>query len=161
MENTNQANQLNFKIAPAYKRLLAYTIDSLPIWLIIFIIGYMFFGFDEILSMRLNWGDNIDVRQQFLIVRNYIRDLTLIIWILYSLFADASSLQGTLGKKIMKIKVVDEVGQRITFKKSVLRNLFKIICAIPIHLGFIWILFNKKRRGWHDMVAKTYVIERN
>jgi uncharacterized RDD family membrane protein YckC len=134
MENTNQLNQMEFKIAPFYKRLLAYLIDSLPIVLILFMFS------------------NLNI---------IIHELALLISIIYSLLTDSSSLQGTFGKKIMRIKVVDELGQRITFKKSVLRNLFKIVSSIPFYLGFIWILFNKKRRGWHDMVAKTYIIERN
>lgn len=160
MENNNETSQPSFKTASFWKRLLAYTIDLLPITLIVFIMSYFFFGFNEILQMRLSGGNDIDIRREFLAARNNIRDLSLIIWIVYSLIADASSLQGTLGKKIMKIKVVSEDGARITIRRSMARNLFKLISAIPIYLGFIWILFNKKRRGWHDMVAKTYIIER-
>ena len=55
------------------------------------------------------------------------RDPSLIIWIVYSLIADASSLQGTLGKKILEIKVVSEDGARITIRRSMARNLFKLI----------------------------------
>ena len=35
--------------------------------------------------------------------------------------------------------------------------LFKFISYLPLGLGFFWILFNKERRGWHDLVAKTHV----
>lgn len=160
MENNPIIEQTGFKIAPFYKRLVAYFIDALPITLIVFLIGYFFFGFDEILNMRLSGGNDIEIRRDFLAARNTIRDLSLLIWVVYSLFADASRFQGTFGKKIMKIKVVTETGERISLKKSLVRNLFKIVSAIPIYLGFIWILFNKKRRGWHDMVAKTYIVER-
>jgi uncharacterized RDD family membrane protein YckC len=125
----------------------------------VFLVSYFFFGLDEILQMRLLGGNDIEIRREFLIARGNIRDLSLTIWIIYSLIADASRFQGTLGKKVMKIKVVSEDGARISIRRSMARNLFKIISAIPIYLGFIWILFNKKRRGWHDMVAKTYVIE--
>ncbi|HNR59128.1 MAG TPA: RDD family protein [Methanothrix sp.] len=28
----------------------------------------------------------------------------------------------------------------------------------PNLLGYIWVLFDKKRQGWHDKIAGTYVV---
>ena len=33
-----------------------------------------------------------------------------------------------------------------------------IISAMVILLGFVWILIDKKRQGWHDKIAGTYVV---
>ena len=74
---------------------------------------------------------------------------------------EVSSFQGTFGKRMVGIKVTDENGNRLTLGQSITRNLTKIISYLAIALGFIWVLFDKKRRGWHDMIAKTFVVIRN
>jgi uncharacterized RDD family membrane protein YckC len=33
-----------------------------------------------------------------------------------------------------------------------------IISAAGICLGFIWIIFDRKKQGWHDKIAGTVVI---
>ena len=32
------------------------------------------------------------------------------------------------------------------------------VSAIPFFLGYIWILFDQHRQGWHDKLADTYVV---
>jgi len=32
------------------------------------------------------------------------------------------------------------------------------VSATPLFLGFIWILFDRERQGWHDKLADTHVI---
>jgi uncharacterized RDD family membrane protein YckC len=61
----------------------------------------------------------------------------------------------------MGIKVVDENGDRMTLSKSVGRNLSKVLSYFVIFLGFIWILFDKKKQGWHDKINKTFVVNKN
>ena len=66
---------------------------------------------------------------------------------------------GTLGKMAMKIKVVDENGANIGWGAGVLREVVgKFISAIVIGLGYLWVAFDAKKQGWHDKIAKTYVV---
>ena len=53
------------------------------------------------------------------------------------------------------IEVTDENGSRLTTGKSIARNLTKIISYIAIFLGFLWVLFDKERRGWHAYDCKN------
>ena len=64
----------------------------------------------------------------------------------------------TFGKVLLGIQVVSKDGELLTFGKAFLRYLGYLLSGIPASLGFIWVGFDKKRRGWHDMVAGTYVI---
>ena len=64
----------------------------------------------------------------------------------------------TLGKLMLNIKIVSKDGTQLTFRKLFLRYLGYIINGLAASLGFIWISIDKERRGWHDMIAKTYVI---
>ncbi len=79
------------------------------------------------------------------------------VWIFYSIIADCSSVRGTFGKQMMNIQVTDKKGRRISLKKSIARNLFKIISYTIAGFGFLNILFDKKKQGWHDRFANTLV----
>jgi uncharacterized RDD family membrane protein YckC len=150
--------EIEKKIADRGKRFLAYLIDVLPITLLVFGVFYLFLGFDETLDKYLNRGTEIEPRIKFMEQRNWIRDISLLIWIIYCIIFEASPKQGTIGKSLMEIKVVDNSGNRLTLYKSLARNLSKILSYSIIALGFIWILFDKKRQGWHDKLNNTYVV---
>ncbi len=64
----------------------------------------------------------------------------------------------TLGKLLLSIKVVSTDGSPLTSGKMLLRYFGYIISGLAASLGFVWVGIDKKRRGWHDMIAKTYVI---
>jgi uncharacterized RDD family membrane protein YckC len=72
---------------------------------------------------------------------------------------EASALKGTIGKRVLKISVVDKNGDRISFNRSIGRNTSKILSIIPFFLGLLWVAFTKEKKGWHDMIAKTYVVK--
>lgn len=64
----------------------------------------------------------------------------------------------TPGYKLLGLKVVRQAdGGPITGGQAVGRLLSYIVSAI-FYLGFIWILFDAKRQGWHDKLANTVVI---
>ena len=65
----------------------------------------------------------------------------------------------TLGKKAMKIKVVRVDGKQLDWMTAGLRYLGYIVSGIPLLLGYIWILFDGKKQGWHDKIASTYVVK--
>lgn len=85
----------------------------------------------------------------------------LIIPLLYFPLFEGSKYQATLGKLIMKIKVVDINGERVSFGQAWGRFLAKIISYQIFFAGFIIIAFTKKKQGLHDIIAKTYVINNN
>ena len=72
---------------------------------------------------------------------------------------EGSAMQGTVGKRLLGLRVTDDNGKRLSMGRSFGRNFAKIISYIPIGLGFIWSLWSKRKRGWHDMIAKTLVIK--
>ncbi len=60
---------------------------------------------------------------------------------------------------IMKIRVVNEKDlKNITFTQGAVRYLGLLLSAI-LMLGFIWILFDKKNKGFHDYMANTIVVK--
>jgi uncharacterized RDD family membrane protein YckC len=66
----------------------------------------------------------------------------------------------TPGMKAMGLKVVrDADGGPISGGQAVLRLVGYWISGAVFYLGYIWILVDKRRRGWHDLIAGTVVIK--
>ena len=65
----------------------------------------------------------------------------------------------TPGGMICKLRIVDETGNKITARHAALRLLGYFLSTIALGIGFIWIGFDEKKQGWHDKIAKTYVIK--
>jgi len=76
---------------------------------------------------------------------------------IYSCVADASAHQGTIGKRLMVIKVGDLLGNRIPLNVSILRNLSKLISTLPLFFGYLYCFLNRKQQCWHDLIAETLV----
>ncbi len=141
-------------------RLGAYLVDIVPIVIILTCVVYYVYGIIPYgPSGRMVEIDGV-MMNEAAIAKSIIRYASFLLWIIYCCIMEASSFQGTFGKVFLDIKVTDETGNQLTFTKSLIRNATKILSYIIIALGFIWVLFDKERRGWHDMIAKTYVIKK-
>ncbi len=77
---------------------------------------------------------------------------------LYEALLTSSSWQGTIGKKVLRLKVVDEAGNRIGFGRATGRFFAKILSSMFFCIGFIMIGFTERKTGLHDMLAGTRVL---
>ena len=64
----------------------------------------------------------------------------------------------SLGMKTWRVQLQSE-GKAIDWKIAAIRFFSAIISWGVFGLGFIWSLFDKKNRGWHDMISKTVLID--
>jgi uncharacterized RDD family membrane protein YckC len=65
----------------------------------------------------------------------------------------------TPGKWLIDCEIVDATtGMSPTLVQSITRYFAYIISILPLGLGFLWILWDKRRQGWHDKFAHTVVI---
>lgn len=78
---------------------------------------------------------------------------------IYSAIAEASVKQGTIGKRLMDIKVGDLYGNRLDLASSFLRNFAKILSTLPLFIGYLYCFMNKKQQCLHDVVANTVVVK--
>ncbi len=65
----------------------------------------------------------------------------------------------TPGKMLLGLQVLQATGERVTYGIAFLRWVGYIISKMFFWLGFIWIGFDHKKRGWHDYIAGTVVIQ--
>ena len=77
-----------------------------------------------------------------------------IVWLIMAHFGSS------VGKRVIGIKVVKaDGGQPGCITGILLREIVgKFISSLIILLGFVWIIIDDKRQGWHDKIAETYVV---
>ena len=64
----------------------------------------------------------------------------------------------TFGKMAMKIKVVNEDGTPLDYRKAFLRWLGYFLCDLTFYVGYVWAAFDHRKQGLHDKVCKTLVV---
>ena len=65
----------------------------------------------------------------------------------------------TLGKMALGIMVVNAQGEPPGIRRAAFREIVgKFVSEIAIFLGYLWVGWDKKKRGWHDHIASTYVV---
>jgi uncharacterized RDD family membrane protein YckC len=83
---------------------------------------------------------------------------TSIIWWIYCAVLESSVWQGTIGKKVLGLKVTDLDGQRISFGRATGRYFSLILSALPLCIGFMMVGWTQRKQGLHDMIAGTFVV---
>ena len=84
--------------------------------------------------------------------------LFFIISILYFGLLTSSKIQGTIGKRLLGIKVIDGEGNRISFSRAIARY-FAMMVSCFMLIGFIMAAFTEKKQALHDYIANTFVVK--
>jgi uncharacterized RDD family membrane protein YckC len=67
--------------------------------------------------------------------------------------------QATPGKMAVSAKVVDATtGETLSLGQSIGRYAAYLVSFLPLGLGALWIVFDRRKQGWHDKLANTVVI---
>lgn len=82
-----------------------------------------------------------------------------IIGALYSVLLWVNWNGQTLGKKVMGIKVVREDGKPLGYPTAIIRYIGYYISGLFLFIGFLWVIWDPKKQGFHDKIAKTYVVK--
>lgn len=64
----------------------------------------------------------------------------------------------TPGKMVMGIRVIKADGTPIEDIDAVLRYLGYLINSPFLFIGWLWAFIDPNRQGWHDKLARTYVV---
>lgn len=67
----------------------------------------------------------------------------------------------TPGKILAGIEILDSTTyQPMTRKQAIARFCGYIISAIPLTLGFAWMIFDRRKQCWHDKIGHTVVLRK-
>jgi uncharacterized RDD family membrane protein YckC len=87
------------------------------------------------------------------------------LWVLISFLywpvLESSAQRGTVGKMMLGLVVADIDGGKLPFLRSLLRNLAKIISAIPFYIGFFLAAFTARKQALHDLITKAVVLRKS
>lgn len=86
--------------------------------------------------------------------------LWLLITLLYWPVMESTAQRATVGKMAVGLVVADVDGGKLSFLRSLLRNLAKIISSIPFGIGFLLAAFTSRKQALHDLITKAVVLRR-
>ena len=131
-------------------RLVAALIDSIVLTIIIIFLAVL-----SLVVFGTTLGEGAGVGMFFLVLI-----LASLATILYKPLMEASEYQGTLGKYVLGLKIVDKNGNKISMSTSFVRTILFIIGSqlFLLCLGVLMVGFTEYKQGLHDILANTYVV---
>ncbi|NCF67701.1 MAG: hypothetical protein GWP61_17185 [Chloroflexi bacterium] len=141
-------------------RFIAYIIDLAVIIGTITIVGIVislllqFFRLDDLISNLLS-SENL--LGDILRVATFLGSIAFIAFSYHVLFWTFTAGK-SVGKALVGLRVVPMDGSRITLWRAIVRYFAFLLSAIVLFLGLLWVLISDNRQGWHDKIARTYVI---
>jgi len=65
----------------------------------------------------------------------------------------------TFGKSAMGIRVISlSDGQPIGYGRAFIRFIGRIVSAVVIYIGYLWMLWDRESQTWHDKFAGSVVV---
>jgi uncharacterized RDD family membrane protein YckC len=130
-----QATITTYRKATFWRRFFAFLMDSIFLWALEFLITWLFI---------LNYAVAFHLNS--------------ILFYSYNIFMDYY-FQGTLGKKVLGLRVISIQRKKPGFINVFYRNFGKIISSIPVMQGFVQILAPHRHQTIHDELGRCFVIE--
>lgn len=143
----------NVKYAGFWKRVAAHIIDNICLTGLGTGIGFVL----VIIPILLHVPEAILILLKLLFLLT-----SLVSAFCYFTVLESSEKQGTCGKQIMKLKVVNADGERITFLHATGRLFSRLLTTIANYIlfsGVLIMLFTPRKQVLHDLITSTVVIE--
>jgi uncharacterized RDD family membrane protein YckC len=151
---------LRVRVAGFWRRLAAGIVDALVLSSVFAILATLVavvlrhplprvsqLGPDYVVDMAVNGG---------LFAEAGLAMLAILAFLYFFLF---TALRGqTFGKHMMRLRVIDAYGERPSMTRALARTVAYLPSLVLLALGFLWIGFDREKRGLHDWLADTYVV---
>lgn len=183
---TAEGKQVYASFATIQARLLASLFDACLLYLPLQIIALtILVSFNQKVQQKLGNLTSTPDQSQIQEINSYMPGwATLAIFTVTLLYSVLMTWKGggqTLGKRVLRIKIIGKDGRPPDFQAALNRNLFGYayglgtvafmlggpgpIVGFALQLmvfgGYTAAFFNRERRGWHDRLADTYVVGKN
>lgn len=143
-----------------WRRFVAFLVDAailaLPIWLGRALIGWIHYR--ALANIILDAGG---VTASRLDAATSLARLvfSLCLPLVYFVLFEASSRAGTPGKRFLGFQVKTTAGGKAGLGRILLRNLFKLLSALPLMAGFVLALVTPRRRTLHDLLSGSLMVK--
>jgi uncharacterized RDD family membrane protein YckC len=136
-------------LAGFWRRLIAAFLDWLLVGIVAAAIGDLF-GVQAPTPPSTDGGVNVQLAG----TGPYI-----LVELTYFTYFHATTAGQSIGNKILGIRVLDAAtGRSLPYARAFARALVSNLSALPCFLGFFWMLWEPRKRTWHDMVANSLVV---
>ena len=162
------------KYAGFWKRLIAYLVDYSIITIISFVLTISLFGsggmskdFEYIIDINQSetFEELKEITDEYQVTREegsstgIATVFSIVLILIYQALFLVNYDGATPGRRLLGIKVIKNDNTPITYPVVIVRFLSSILSSFVLFLGYLSIAFDKKKRGWHDRIAKTLVIQ--
>ena len=146
-------NSPTLSLATKFSRFLAYIVDNV-------IVSFLMLGpVGILLSLGIDPTDTTEgpIETSDVILTAVIVIVSYLLPLIYYVISEGKYGK-TIGKKLLKIKVVKTDGTKIGILRALGRNLLKGVSAAFLLLPFLMIFFTKKRQTMHDKLCNTIIV---
>jgi uncharacterized RDD family membrane protein YckC len=64
----------------------------------------------------------------------------------------------TIGMRAWRLRLVDADGNALGWPRAILRFAVACVSLLALGVGFFWCLFDRRKRGWHDLAAGSVLV---
>ena len=82
-----------------------------------------------------------------------------LLWTLGYFVGFWASTGQTPGARVMRFRIAAANGERLIPRRALLRCIGLVLAALPLFAGYLMILFDDRRRGLHDRLARTVALD--
>ena len=124
---------------------------------IAFIIDEMLLSFLLIFALWDSFASAQTTEEVIILTNSFVLEYMLMKIIYQAFFV--MQYGATLGKLALKIKVIEiRVVDNPNVLVSLNRAIFRVISEMLFYFGLLWGMMNPNRQTWHDLTAKTLVV---
>lgn len=139
-----------------FKRLMVIVYDLLLLIAVLMMTGI---PVAAIMTFVLNDGNAITEDHPFYVTSQFII-LSILLCVSLLFYGWFWTHKGqTLGMKTWRVQLVTSDSDPLDWNKVTIRFLVALLSWSIFGLGFIWSLFDKEKRTWHDILSATKLIQ--
>jgi uncharacterized RDD family membrane protein YckC len=148
------------RVVGLWWRLLAGVVDAAILIPMLILSGWLAF---RISGHRFSFGPSLRIESLLELVLEggsmlySVAAIGLLVLILY-FFLFMATTGATPGLRLLRLRVISVYGDTPEWWRALLRCAGCLLGLLLLGLGFVWIGFDREKRGLHDWVAGTYVI---
>lgn len=123
-----------------------------------FFIDEMLLSFMLLIALWDNFSEGMSLEETIVLTNTFVLEY-MFIKIIYQAFF-VMHYGASIGKLVMKIRVIElNTLTNPNVLSALNRAIFRVISEMVFYLGFLWGMLNPSRQGWHDLTAKTLVVD--
>ncbi|EGL83171.1 RDD domain containing protein [Caldalkalibacillus thermarum TA2.A1] len=144
MQASQEDEALVFRLAGFWIRTLAYLMDLIVVSALSYLLVTPFFS---VFGLEVTW-------RVLTVTFFYIGLIGSLYFIVMT-----KVLGQTLGKMLFGLRVVKADGTPLDWGTAIFREgVGRFLAQYVFHIGYIWVAFHPRKKGWHDYIADTYVV---